>query len=217
MMATTSSEPLDAAREAAAAWRFLHDLFRPPSPAQWTWLRSAPTLSAWNMLAETCGLDLPEILPNALAFRKYEETFVAAFDVGFPVAACPLIETHWNRREPVTSVLHENVLFYKQFGLMIRTEGEESPDHVLPQTEFMCYLHTLEEQALRAPAREDQVAQIRQAEKDFLERHLAYWTPLAARRIEESIADTWPARWVRILAEFSREAAEQHATEATGS
>ena len=215
MIAATPLKPLDAARETAAAWKFLHTLFTPPSPAQWEWLCCNSTRVAWRMMTETCGIEPSEIIPPELTFPEYEETYVGTFDIGVPVAICPLIETHWNHCDPVTSILHENVLFFKQFGLMIRTSGKESPDHVLLQTEFMSYLYTLEERFLNDSAQEDMVAQIRQAEKDFLERHLAYWTPLAAKKIESDMADSWPAKWVRLLAEFSSIAASQYATDDT--
>jgi len=216
-MTAALSEPRHTAREAAAAWQFLHDLFRTPSPTQWSWLHEDSVKAAWGMLSEACGLQPSDILPLELTFREYEQTFLATFEVGFPVATCPLIETHWNKRGPVTGTLHENILFYKQFGLQIRSEGRESGDHVLFQTEFMHYLHTLEDESLSDPARHEDASQIRQAERDFLERHLAHWVPLAARHIESSMPQTWPARWMRLLANVATLTCQQFSAEAVGS
>jgi DMSO reductase family type II enzyme chaperone len=179
------------------AWKFLHDLFRPPSLAQWRWLEQDAVRQAWNHLAVINDTaDASSELPLPGSFADFEQGYLAAFEVGLPHPPCPLIESHWNKRAPLAEVLHENQLFYRRFGLELRTPGKETADHLLHQLEFLQYLYRLE--ARFAPHR-DKRCQIAHARQDFLKRHTGYWVPLAATALEEALPGSWPSAWMALL------------------
>ncbi len=184
--------------EAAAGWAFLHDLFRFPSPEQWSWLHEKRVNLAWQALAGASDEPLPAELPLPGSLEQYREDFIASFEVGVPEPPCPLIESHWNQREPVPRVLHENILFYKQFGLSLKLAANETADHLRHQLEFMHYLCRMEAES---PEAELGIALGR---RDFLERHLAYWTPKAASKLAEQRPGAWTAHWIALVAGYCR-------------
>lgn len=182
----------------AAAWAYWHDLFRSPSPEQWSWLISAPAQAAWVILAEHANMDDYPILPLPASYDEYTVEFVATFEVGMPQPPCPLIESHWNKRDPVPKVLHENMLFYKQFGLELRSSANETADHLRHQLEFMHYLCRREFDALM----QDQLGiadQFFQARYEYVSRHLAYWLPRAYSALKDELPDLWCTRWIQLL------------------
>lgn len=193
----------EALLEEAAAWRFLHDLFRTPGPGQWNWLQSNTAKKAWRMIAESLGPSHPPDLPLPGNFESFEEGFLAAFEVGAPKPPCPLIESHWNTFASVPKVLHENMLFYKQFGLELRSSANETADHLRHQLEFLHYLCRF--QALAEPG--EAAHQAARAHDDYLQRHLAHWLPRAARAAEEAFPGSWQEAWMRLLEAFCRAAA----------
>jgi DMSO reductase family type II enzyme chaperone len=211
----TSTESAQAERaawlaESAAAWGFLHDLFRAPGPVQWDWLRSDAAQQAWSILAAACAPDLPRVMPLAERREDYEQEFLAIFEVGLPHPPCPLIETHWNKSDATPRILHEHILFYRQFGLELRATANETADHLRHQLEFLHYLCRREAAALAAgtPEAADQFARGR---RDYLARHPARWIAPAAESLRqawpESWAREWPAAWMSLLAAFSGQAA----------
>jgi TorA maturation chaperone TorD len=198
----------DSPRDLAAAFLYLHDLFRAPTHDQWTWLVAEPTRAFHRRLAELAGLPHAEFtlgLPSNAS--NYESEYIAAFDSGAPHAPVPLIESHYNRRMPVPKVLHENILFYQSFGLQLRSSANETADHLRHQLEFVAHLLSLEADELARRATIDgqrgdgtgsqrlaaddpptgslaevdlRLAQLRRARGEFLSRRLAHWVPKAA-------------------------------------
>lgn len=200
-MALHAAAPADTSRllGEAAMWGFLHDLFRLPARAQWAWLCAERTHIGWRLLAKETGGCVPDTLPLAAGPAEYEEQYLAAFVVGMPEPLCPLIESHWNRRENVSRVLLENLLFYRQFGLSLRSSAKEAADYLLHQLEFLRYLALLgSDAAVRKD--EDLAAQIALARTEYLARHPAAWIPVAADALEQKQPGTWPAWWMRLLA-----------------
>jgi len=185
------------AREEAALWGFLHDLFRPPSTEQWNWLREEPARSAWAVLAGNLKCDVVPALPVPETQAVFEQDYLAAFDVGLPHPPCPLIESHWNHSESVPKVLHENTLFYHHFGLKMSASTFETADHLRFQLDFLRYLALLFAEALEKD-QPDEAAQIEQARADYLERHLG-WIPEAAQTCREQLSKRWPAQWMTLL------------------
>ena len=188
--------------EAAAGWVFLHDLFRFPDAAQWEWLHEERVGLAWRVLSRPLNEALLPEIPLPESFDQYREEFIATFEVGMPEPPCPLIESYWNKREPVPKVLHENILFYKQFGLSLKMSANETADHLRHQLEFMHYLCRVEAERLGAGARGD--AGCAAARRDFLARHLADWTTAAAARLAERHGECWTSPWMVLLAAYCR-------------
>lgn len=183
-----------------AVYSFLHDLFRYPTRDQWNWLNRDEVRTVMETLVQQYmpnDFRLSSIYPQNQA--EYEETFIAMFEVGVPHPPCPLIETHWNKTEPVSNILHENILFFKAFGLRLKSMTEETSDHLRYQLEFYRYLSTMLLRALHTGRVGDTAAQLIQARRDYRRRHLANWIPLAADHIDGIAPDCWCSGWVRLL------------------
>lgn len=185
------------ARQEAALWGFLHDLFRPPSEEQWRWLRGDRACSTWAVIAASIACEIASALPVPETQSLFEQDYLSAFEVGLPYPPCPLIESHWNHTESVPKILHENTLFYKHFGLKMSASTLETADHLRFQLDFLRYLALLCAEALEQN-QSDKAAQIEQARSDYLERHLS-WIPEAAQACRERISGQWPAEWMTLL------------------
>jgi DMSO reductase family type II enzyme chaperone len=199
MMDQTHS-PVDSfiAKEKAALWGFLHDLFRPPSVEQWNWLREEPARAAWTMLAGMVDREVVPKLPVPDTQSAFEQDYLAAFEVGLPHPPCPLIESHWNHTESVPKVLHENTLFYHHFGLKMRASTLETADHLRFQLDFLRHLARLYAEALEQE-QHGKANQIEQARADYLLRHLG-WIAEAAHACHEQLSDRWSDEWMNLLA-----------------
>jgi len=193
----------------AAAFFFVHDLLRPPSPEQWNHLRLEATKQTFSGLCRLLGLDQETVLPDSA--NVFESEYIACFDAGAPHPAVPLRESHYNKRAPVTQVLYENGLFYKSFGLVLREPRREAPDHLLRQLEFVGYLYSMEADALNeetfdsVDAEPRRTAQIRRARHEYLQRHLLSWLPQSLELARQSHA-AWAAAWIALalgLGEFA--------------
>src|SRR3989338_320194 len=130
----TSSERMDGEyvktlTELVAIWSFLHDLFRFPDNNQWQWLHESRVKQAWTVIRALVSAEMPNDMPLPESFEVYEQDYISAFEVGTPQPPCPLIESHWNKRDAVPKILHENILFYRQFGLILRSTSSETADH----------------------------------------------------------------------------------------
>lgn len=166
--------------ELATAFSFAHDLLLPPDPEQHARLVGESCAASWRYLAGLIPhlddhLDLPSQYPD------FESRYIATFDVGIPTPQVPLLESHYNKRDPLPRILHENILFYQQFGLRLSSKSNESSDHLRHQLEFVSYLFSLlaRIEASDDAASRDQIVQIRQALGDYLSRHLLSWLPQA--------------------------------------
>ncbi len=202
--ATADAEPdIAALRDAAAGWLFFHDLFRFPTDAQWTWLLQPAIAAAWNLLATHLDAGAPLALPLPDSRSEYEETFLSTFEVGLPVPLCPLSEAYWCRSQPTPKVLHENMLFYRQFGLVLRPAAVETADHLRHQSEFMHYLYRQEAEWRGQPERTAMAESCARGRSDFLARHLLTWLPPAAAQLRQRRPATWPTHWLALLAAFA--------------
>lgn len=190
--------------ELAATWKYLHDLLRGPSTEQWRWLKSEPVQAAWLVLAPWTGLDGCTALPLPNSYESYAGDYVAAFEVGLPEPPCPLIESHWNKRDPVPKVLHENMLFYKQFGLELRSSSNETADHLRHQLEFVHHLYRMEREAV-TDSRMEHADQCARARIDYLNRHLGFWVPRAYVALDKNMPGSWCAQWMLLLSRFCQE------------
>jgi len=96
-----------------------------------------------------------------------QEAFTAAFDPAVSGAACSLHESSYIKRAQ-SDLFIELVRWYDHFSLR-RRDTAELPDHVSVELEFMHFL-TFQEHENRSD--EAAIADLRRAQKDFLERHL---------------------------------------------
>ena len=100
------------------------------------------------------------------------------------------------RAEPVPQILHENVLFYRQFGLELKSAQGETADHLRHQLEFLAHLCTSEANA----ADDESAEQISRGRSDFLDRRVRPWIAIAAEAAGEVFPDAWPSQWMALLA-----------------
>lgn len=187
--APTAEERADA-RVLAAAFRFAHDLFRAPGAAQWAWLNSTETRAdwaRWTAAVELAAGTAPDLPDDPAA---YETEFIAAFEAGVPNAPVPLIESHYNRRDPVPRLLHENILFYRAFGLQLKDSSAETSDHLRHQLEFVAWLLELEADRADDAEAGERRDQLRRGRAEYAARHLLSWLPRAVEKAEGA-----PRRW----------------------
>lgn len=186
-MVRTSVSTLD---EQAAVWMFLHDLLRSPDHAQWDHLNDKTTQQAYELLRDAIAPELPDALPLPSTYPEYEQEYLSTFEVGQPSPPCPLIESHWNHD---SKSREENVLFFKRFGLTLRSSVNGPPDLLLHQLDFMRHLCNLGSEA--GP---DMAAQLERARSDYRTRHLA-WVSSASASLTATPAAAWTRHWMSLL------------------
>ncbi|MFH1279236.1 MAG: molecular chaperone TorD family protein [Candidatus Eisenbacteria bacterium] len=185
------------AADRAAAFLFVHDLFRLPSAGQWAWIGRDETRRPWAALAEALGLPGPDEISLPSEERRYESEFISAFEAGAPTPAVPLMESHYSRRGPTGLILQENVLFYRRFGLRLKNGTTENADHLRSQLEFVAHLYRLESHELSASGSEERLGSIRRARGEFVDRHLLGWLPAAESRAAGA-APPWAAAYIAL-------------------
>lgn len=160
-------------------YRFCQDAMDKPSHTQYDWLNSKRFLATLKTISEQFEIRLPSNLSIPQDFETYESTYIACFDVGLPTPPVPLLSSHYNKREPVPATIHEHVLFYKRFGVML-TEGNIEPaDHLSNELAFLIRLDELLHEV------EIDSESIHQARLDFLSRHPHRWLPQALQAAQE--------------------------------
>jgi len=123
-------------------------------------------------------------------YEAFQSEYIRLFEVGpRGHALCPLYSGHYASDRLHT--MEELVRFYNYFGLRI-TPGL-MPDHVTVELEFMHYLAHQEAQARETGG--DKESYVR-AQRDFVERHLHGWWPLAVAATQGQR----PQRFYRSLA-----------------
>ena len=190
----------------AAALFFAHDLFRPPTPEQWLHLTSDRTDHLWTALAGVSGLPPEMGLPEDES--TYEAEYFVVFGDGKMTPPVPLRESDYHREESRTSVLRENVAYYRAFDLHLREQGVEAADHLLRQLEFVGFLYRLESAVLRnrdeakAAEADEKLRKLAQARAEYVSRHILSWLPQAARTAE-SVQVIWAWSFLKLAEELS--------------
>jgi putative dimethyl sulfoxide reductase chaperone len=211
--ATNIQAPLQSAIDLAMARSFIHRFlakaYEDPMPETWRWLTRAETiyaLRAANTFIGQSVLSNAETLINALqpaAFDSFLNAYLAAFGHAAR-GSCPLNEIEYGdiKADPLFQPhrLADLAAFYRAFGLEVTEDAGERHDHICLELEFMCVLAAKEAYAVEHQLDSDQLAQCRDAQKNFLREHLGRWTPAFARRLAAATND--PA--LRALAEFTR-------------
>jgi DMSO reductase family type II enzyme chaperone len=138
----------------------------------------------------------PHGTTRATPIEVLQQAYVSTFEVGVGRPYCPLYEG--SHRSGRMKLMEELVRFYEHFGLI--TQPGDHPDHLSAELEFMHYLAFKEAAAL---AHGELVADMRRAQRDFLDRHLCRWLPAVRKRLQS--ADDIPAFYptVAVLAEES--------------
>ena len=98
------------------------------------------------------------------------------------------------------SMLEELVRFYNYFGLTSGdTPGNELPDHLTTQFEFMYYLCNQEGECQQAGETADDYLR---AQRDFLQRHPGQWVPLLNSRMQEHKAPAYYRALGELMQDF---------------
>jgi nitrate reductase assembly molybdenum cofactor insertion protein NarJ len=118
--------------------------------------------------------------------------YIELFDAGFPQPQCPLNESFYVSNRPAGEVVLENKLFYQHFGL--QSVSHCAPDHLLTQMEFLSWLDYCIESG--NPDR----ASLERARREYIERHVAHWAPVAAGTLDRAGAGCY-AELFALLAE----------------
>ncbi len=151
--------------------------------------------------------DLCKAMPHALStavtaglaaapeeYVEFESEYIRLFDVGAAGPPCPLyggvyIGDRMKNMEEATR-------FYNFFELRLSADVRELPDHITTELEFLHYLSFREAEAGHSS---EDVASLRRARHDFLERHLCRWVP----RLRERMVKQKPAPFFLALVDFA--------------
>jgi DMSO reductase family type II enzyme chaperone len=162
-----------------------------------------------GMVAELAA-ELPYPLPapdlalaGPLPFAEFQADYLASFEVGVKGPPCPLYEGAFRKDTGRKAVMEELLRFYDYFGLKMSDKVRDLPDLLATELEFMHYLAFLEAKVLQdrengSFGRQD----LLRAQRDFLARHLAAWTPPLARKAEARGAPMLYCRLLNFLCAF---------------
>jgi len=120
-------------------------------------------------------------------YSSYESAYIALFEVGVPEPPVPLLESANSHRQIPQEIVLECVNFYDVLGL--RPSGSVFPtDHLVTQLEFLAAARYLREQAKDS----SKEASLRRLERDFIQRHLLNWLPVALEKLEKANPPLFP-------------------------
>jgi len=161
-------------------------------------IASGEAEASWSGAAQNLPFELPEAPGAGADADGLEEGYVSVFEVGPGKPFCPLYEG--SHRSGRMKLMEDVVRFYEHFGL--RAAPEDQPDHICAELDFMHYLSFKEAAAL---THGDSAADLRRAQRDFLDRHLCQWLPRFLKRLESSdrAPDFYRRLGVRVV-EFCR-------------
>jgi TorA maturation chaperone TorD len=184
----SSTAPVELVEARLAVYRFLLEALAKPTVEQHIWFSGPDFRRSLTELAEQFGTP-PAGEPAADGPAEHEARYIACFEVGLPTPPVVLLASHYNRREPVTAVIHEHVLFYRRFGAALSAGNIEPADHLLNE---LAFLIRLDELYLRG----EPGVSILSARRDFLRRQAARW---AARAAEAAVEKGLPAVYRSLL------------------
>jgi DMSO reductase family type II enzyme chaperone len=163
----------------SACYRLLAKAFSFPDLELRTAITSGEWEASWRDAAQNLPFEIPADEECDTAVDSLEEGFIGVFEVGPGKPFCPLYEG--SHRSGRMKLMEDVVRFFEHFGL--RAAPEDQPDHLCAELDFMHYLSFKEAAAL---AHGDAVADLRRAQRDFLDRHLCQWLPRLLARLESS-------------------------------
>jgi len=154
-------------------------------------LFSFPSAEVWERLSEA-GLVDPSLTQELL-----EAEYLAAFEMGRESPPVTLFEGMHRGDLGCDGILEDLLRFYEFFDAKLSETDREFPDHLVTELEFLAWLSMQEEAAERAGR---DAEPFRNAEKDFLARHLCAWLPVFRQRLEAT--NTAYAQYGAMLADL---------------
>jgi len=201
-MATTSpleTPAISRIEEQTDLYRFFAYALASPTRERFATLRSAEFAATLRNLWPELGC--PGAFPGTRKFKNYEayeSAYIALFDVGAPEPPVPLVESGHYKSIPAQQIALENISFYEVLGLNVDT-GRAFPDHLIAQLEFAAAVRYTGEQT---DVDENKLAMAR-LERDFLQRHLLNWLPLAEAKLAKLAVPLFPTL-IPLLVRFLR-------------
>jgi TorA maturation chaperone TorD len=169
-----------------AVYSFLLAALAKPRPPQHAWFAGPEFRRNLDNLCDQFGV--PPAMGELAAADPagHEARYIACFEVGMPEPPVPLLASHYNRREPVSQVIHEHLLFYRRFGARPAAGNIEPADHLLTELAFLVRLDEL----LRAGTLEAE--SVLRARHDFLSRQAAPWPAKAvAAAVDKDLPEVY--------------------------
>jgi len=182
-------------------FRFFAHAFGVPSVERFEWLQRPEMSALLQQLWD--DLECPGHYPGAGLFTDYDEyesTYVSVFEVGLPAPPVPLQETAHDDSNPAPQTVLENVDFYQVLGLNV-DPTRFAPDHLVTQLEFLSAVRFIGDNAPDPENRESLI----HLERDFIERHLLNWLPIAEEKLAREDPPIFPVLLVLLLAFLRRE------------
>ena len=177
-------------------YRFFAHVLATPTHDRYTLLHSAEFSESlrqlWRELA--CEGEFPE-LGRFRNFAAYESAYIALFDVGVPEPPVPLAESGHYKAVPAQQTAFENVLFYEVLGLRMNP-GRSFADHLQTQLEFLAAARYVGDHSRDI----EDCANAQRLERDFLQRHLLNWLPLAEKKLRRLDPPVFVALFCLLLA-----------------
>ena len=161
--------PADLARARSAAYRFLLAALECSDGHNHAWLVGPEFRRGLELLCERFDVPLPEEPFFPADPTDTQSRYLACFEVGLKGPPVPLLASHYNHHEPVTTTIHEHVLFYGRFGARVPVGSPDPPDHVRHELGFLLHLDKL-----WLTGRVDGPSALR-ARADFLTRQVDRW------------------------------------------
>lgn len=195
-----AQSPVEGHPATALARSFLHQwlarAFGYPAQETWGWLCTPDVLATLD--AAVAAVDPRVAAPlhavrvslravwTAGAFETFHEDYIIA--IGHAArGSCPVNEIEYGdlKADPLFQPhrLADLAAFYQAFGLELRPEADERPDHLSVELEFMSVLAAQEATALTDPVNRSGLVICQNAQCKFLREHLGRWTPAFARRL----------------------------------
>jgi TorA maturation chaperone TorD len=183
---TVRSEPIGLARLRQGLYRFIAAGLLPPDQERLAALASAIAVIEASLIDgfafATWWRPLGAVLDDPPPIDVLETDYVRLFEAGMSEPPCPLVESAYLPlpRGP-GALLVDLDREYRRFGLAANPLVSLPADHAVPQLEAMAALCAREDEATDR----GDVAEARRVlgeEERFLERHLARWFPVMARR-----------------------------------
>jgi len=205
---TSDQATLQSAIDLAVARSFLHRFlakaYEDPTPESWNWLCAPRTRQSIAAASSACGISpLPDLIFQPGEYQSFHDAYIATFGHAAR-GGCPKNEIEYGdiKADPLFQPhrLADLAAFYRAFGLEVTQDAGERQDHICLELEFLCVLAAKEAYAVEHQLDADQLAQCRDAQKNFLREHLGRWTPAFTRRLAAATSEPT----LRALAEFTR-------------